>query len=74
MAPMRDREEIEREMFEARQDLEQNLDQVVHRAKEKTEVRAQLEHKVQLFVDKQPLKAVGGAFAVGAVLGLLRRL
>jgi hypothetical protein len=41
---MRDRQEIEKEMFAAREDLEVNLAQLVHRARERAHVPARAEH------------------------------
>jgi len=37
---MRDRQEIEREMFRAREDLEQNLDELKHNVREKVDIPA----------------------------------
>lgn len=48
---MRDRQEIEREMFVAREDLEQNLDELKHQVREKVDIparaRAMVEHRKQ---------------------------
>ena len=65
---MRERHEIEQELFEARQDLETDLAQLAHAVREKTEVRA----KVMNAIEERPnlvWMAVGGAFLLGAILG-----
>lgn len=73
---MRDHEEIEREMFEARQDLEQNLAQLDHRVREKAEIKARATHAADQFVDRNARKlAIAAAVAVCALaLLVLRRL
>lgn len=43
---MRDRVEIEREMFEARQDLEVNLGRLAHKAREELAIGARARHAV----------------------------
>ena len=40
---MRDRQQIEREMYEAREDLEASLAQLKHAVREKVDVRARLQ-------------------------------
>ncbi|MBA2541806.1 MAG: hypothetical protein H0V17_19335 [Deltaproteobacteria bacterium] len=71
---MRDQEEIERELFEAKQDLEQNLDQVVHKAKETIEVRARLKNAAEEIIRKHPLPIVLGIVGGMTLFGVLRRL
>ena len=41
---MRDRTAIEREIFDAREDLEQNIDRLMHKARERLAVRAHARH------------------------------
>jgi hypothetical protein len=52
---MRDREQIEREMFRAREDLEQNLDELKHVVREKIDIparaRAGMERGKQQAID-----------------------
>jgi hypothetical protein len=63
---MRERTDIEREMFEARQDLEESLDQLIHKAREKLEVRARAEHAV----DENRTVLIVAALGIAAVLAL----
>ena len=70
---MRDRTEIEHEIFDARQDLEQSLSDLEHKVREKTEVRARAMHGLE-----QLLQRHGRTIAIVAAgvvaLWLLRRL
>lgn len=43
---MRDRRDIEREIFEAREDLEDNLGRVAHRVREDLAVAARVRHAI----------------------------
>lgn len=64
---MRDKKEIEREIFAARQDLEENLASLAHGVREKLEVRANVLH----FLDESPLALAAGAlitFGLGALI------
>ena len=73
---MRERDEIEREMFAARQDLEECLDQLIHKAREQLAVRARAEHAVRESVrdNRTTLIAVAaGVVAVIALVVFLRR-
>jgi hypothetical protein len=63
---MRERIDIEREMFEARQDLEASLDQLIHKAREKLEVRARAEHAV----DENRSVLIVAALGIAAVVAL----
>jgi hypothetical protein len=63
---MRERTDIEREMFEARQDLEESLDQLIHKAREKLEVRARAEHAV----DENRTVLIVAALGIAAVVAL----
>ena len=65
---MRDQQDIERDLFRAKQDLEQNLDQVVHKARETIEIRARLRHAAEEIIRKYPLTIVLGIIG-GAILG-----
>jgi hypothetical protein len=80
---MRDRKEIEREMYIAREDLEQNLDELKHAVREKVDLRARAlaafgERKQQAFdlarrgrdYTKQRPFLVGGILA-GVILGAI---
>ena len=60
-------EHIEREMFEARQSLEENLDKFVHKVRETTSIRAKVDHAV---ASKAPKTLIVAALA-GAGLALL---
>ncbi len=60
-------EKIEREMFEARQSLEENLDKFVHKVREKTSIRAKVDHVV---AGKAPRTLIIAALA-GAGVALL---
>ena len=48
---MRDRRDIEREMYRARQDLEDSLGQLKHVVEEKVDVKARAKHAVEERVD-----------------------
>ncbi len=63
---MRDRQEIEREMFRAREDLEQNLDQLKHTVREKVDIPARARAAVD--AKKQQVKD----FAIRAGNGVKR--
>lgn len=80
---MRDREQIEREMFRAREDLEQNLDELKHQVREKVDIparaRAAAERGKQQAIDlarrgkdftKERPILVGGILA-GLIAGLV---
>ena len=70
---MRDRTEVEREIFEARQDLEQSLSELEHKLREKIEVRARATHAAETFVQRHRRAiAIIAACAIG--LFVLRRL
>ncbi len=70
---MRDRTEIEREMFEARQDLEQSLSDLDHHVREQVELRARAVHATETFVQRHRRAiAIIAACAIG--LFVLRRL
>jgi len=49
---MRDRQDIEREMFSAREDLEQSVNELKHAIAEKFEIRARAHHAVDQRVDR----------------------
>lgn len=51
---MRDRTAIEREIFDAREDLEDNLDRLMHRARERLAVRARASHAARQFTRDFP--------------------
>lgn len=46
---MRDRRDIEREIFHARQDLEQSVSLLAHRIRERAAIRARMNHAVRGF-------------------------
>lgn len=69
---MRDRAEIEREMYEAREDLEHNLSELEHAVREKVDIRARARVAVAR-ITQRPQVYVGwlaGAALVGAGLAL----
>jgi len=43
---MRERTDIEREIFNARQDLEENLARIAHRTREKLAISARVQHTI----------------------------
>jgi hypothetical protein len=51
---MRDRTAIEREIFNARADLEENIDRLMRKAREKLAVRARARHAVPEFAREYP--------------------
>ena len=70
---MRDRTSIEREIFAAREDLEQNLDRLVHRARERLAVRARAGHAIRGFARDYPNVTTAVVIACVVVLLLVRR-
>jgi hypothetical protein len=73
---MRDQAEIHREIFHARQDLERNLDHLVHDIRAKLAVRARATRAVTQAIGNHQttIAAVAiGLIAIGLVLALLRR-
>jgi hypothetical protein len=73
---MRERREVEREIFEARQDLEENLDRVVHRVREDLAVGPRVRHFVSEHVRSTPRWIpilVASVIACGLAIALLRR-
>ncbi len=70
---MRDRTAIEREIFDAREDLEQNLDRLMHRARERLAVRARTGHAVRELVREYPNVTTVAVIACVVVLLLVRR-
>jgi hypothetical protein len=72
---MRERVEIEREIFHARQDLEESLDHLVHKVRERLALRARLGHAVRRAarIDPTPITIVTLLIVGGAVFLLLRR-
>ena len=70
---MRDRTAIEREIFRARADLEENLDRLMHRARERLAVRARARHKVREFARDYPNVTTVAILACVVVLLLVRR-
>jgi len=70
---MRDRTAIEREIFAAREDLEQNLDRLVHRARERLAVRARAGHAIRGFARDYPNVTTVVVIACVVVLLLVRR-
>ena len=57
---MRDRKTIEREMFNAREDLEQSLSELKHVVQGKTDVKARAHHAFDERVDRAKLAARRG--------------
>ncbi len=49
---MRDRQDIEREMFSAREDLEQSVNELKHVIAEKIDVKARAQHAIDQRVDR----------------------
>ncbi len=70
---MRDRTAIEREIFDARENLEQNLDRLMHRARERLSVRARAGHALRGFVRDYPNVTTAAVIACVVVLLLVRR-
>jgi hypothetical protein len=70
---MRDRTAIEREIFRARQDLEENLDRLMHRARERLAVRARAGHAARQFARDYPNVTTVTILACVVVLLLVRR-
>lgn len=70
---MRDRTAIEREIFAARDDLEQNLDRLIHRARERLAVRARAGHAIRGFGRDYPNVTTAVVIACVVVLLLVRR-
>lgn len=70
---MRDRTAIEREMFDAREDLEDNLDRLVHRARERLAVRARAGHAIRQFPREYPNVTAVVMIACVVALLLVRR-
>jgi hypothetical protein len=70
---MRDRTAIEREIFDAREDLEENLDRLMHRARERLAVRARARHAVGEFLRDYPNITTATVIACVIVILLVRR-
>jgi hypothetical protein len=70
---MRDRTAIEREIFDAREDLEDNLDRLMHRVRERLAVRARAGHAIRGFARDYPNVTTAVAIACVVVLLLVRR-
>lgn len=72
---MRERTEIEREIFHARQDLEESLDLLLHKVREQVAVRARASHAVREAVRARSMWIAAAAAVVvcGVALLLLRR-
>lgn len=70
---MRDRTAIEREIFDARVDLEDNLDRLMHRARERLALRARASHAARRFVRDFPNVTTVAIVACVVVLLLVRR-
>lgn len=66
---MRDRTAIEREIFDAREDLEENLDRLMHKARERLAVRARTGHAVRNFAREYP--NVAALAVIGCVVAIL---
>lgn len=62
---MRSEKQIERDMYRARENLEENLDKLVHKTRETISVQARFEH----WIAERPM-IILGAFAAGAVFAL----
>ena len=67
--------EIEREIFHARQDLEESLDRLVHKVRERLAVRARLQHALRRAarIDPSPMTILKWLVIGGVVFLLLRR-
>lgn len=70
---MRDRTAIEREIFNARENLEENLDRLMHRAREGLAVRARARHAIRGFARDYPNVAVVAVIACVVAILLVRR-
>jgi hypothetical protein len=70
---MRDRTAIEREIFDARADLEHNLDRLMHRARERLAVRARARHAIRDFAREYPNLATVAVIACVVAILLVRR-
>ena len=70
---MRDRTAIEREIFHAREDLEENLDRLMHRARERLAVRARAGNAARQFARDFPNVTTVAILACVVVLLLVRR-
>lgn len=70
---MRDRTAIEREIFNARENLEENLDRLMRRARERLAVRARAGHAVRGLVHEYPNLTAVAVVACVVVLLLVRR-
>ncbi len=68
---MRDREEIETAMLEARTDLEDSTRALVHRVREKTAIRARLGHAVRAHAGAIAL--IAGGLLLLFAFGRIRR-
>ena len=70
---MRDRTAIEREIFDAREHLEENLDRLMHRARERLAVRARASNAARRFARNYPNVTTVAIVACVVVLLLVRR-
>jgi len=70
---MRDRTAIEREIFHARENLEENLDRLMHRAREGLAVRARARHAIRGFARDYPNVAAVAVIACVVAILLVRR-
>jgi hypothetical protein len=70
---MRDRTAIEREIFNAREDLENNLDRLMHRARERLALRARAGNAARRFARDFPTVTTVAIVACVVVLLLVRR-
>jgi hypothetical protein len=70
---MRDRTAIEREIFNAREDLENNLDRLMHRARERLALRARAGNAARRFAHDFPTVTTVAIVACVVVLLLVRR-
>jgi hypothetical protein len=68
---MRDRTEIEREMFHAREDLEQNVDRLAHKIREQVAVPARVRHAVGGAAREHLAVLITGAAIASVVIGLM---
>ncbi|HEX3765618.1 MAG TPA: hypothetical protein VHW23_43280 [Kofleriaceae bacterium] len=69
---MRDRTAIEREIFDAREDLEDSLSRLVRRARNRLAVRARAKHAIREFAREFPNIAAVGVVACVIILLLVR--
>lgn len=70
---MRDRTAIEREIFDARESLEENLDRLVHKARERLALRARARHAVSGFAGQYPNITTAAVIACVIVVLVVRR-